>query len=256
MRLEHLSFALVLLFMVNSASAFFNVTYLNTTVMLNTNNSAHVVESLTLYMSNTSISTYDTDRSAINVTLTGWQKALNTDLLVEHILSPKASIYGFEFLPGPPVEVGNGAYATLTMSYFLNNVTSMQVIAPRKFEYSFNNTVFNFKHSASGQNLMNNAKLTIILPKGAKIVDLYPAPDYPRVGFISNYTQYDSFSWYAGEPLSSFALTYIITQTPGQEVIGYFDQIYASYSTLIYLILAIVLIGAGIYMYVRIFGPT
>lgn len=243
---------IMLVFAMLSVNANFNVTSLNTTVILNTNGSAHVVEALNLYISNSSIALYQQDRQAINFTLTNWQAAVNTNLLVEHILNPRSSVYGFTFLPGPITSAGQNANAQLTLSYYVNNVTTISSIAPRKFLYSFNNTVFNFIHTASGQSLPAISRLNIIVPRGSQIVSMYPVPDSPRLSFISNYTGSTTFSWYGGEPLSAFTFTYILTQSPGQEVSVFFNTLYTNYSALIFLLAGGIALALLIYLYVRV----
>ncbi|MGI0141147.1 MAG: hypothetical protein ACREBF_00645 [Candidatus Micrarchaeales archaeon] len=243
---------LLMSFAMLSVNAYLNVTYLNTTIVLNTNGSAHVVEALNLYVSNSSIAQYQQDRQAINFTLSNWQKALNTNLLVEHILNPKSSVYGFTFLPGPLNYALFNASAQLTLSYYVNNVTTISTIAPRKFEYSFNNSVFNFVHTASGQSLPQIAKLNIIVPRGAQIVAIYPVPDSPKLSFIGNYTGSTEFSWYSGEPLSTFTFQYIITQSPGQEVSSFFSNVYTSYSSILFIIITVVVVLVLVYLYIRV----
>jgi hypothetical protein len=245
-----LTFALLAVLSVN---AYFNVTYINTTVILNSNNSAHVVESLNLFISNSSINQYLQDRPAINLSLSDWQTALGTSYLVEHILNPKSSVYAFTFLPGPISYSGTDGNAQLTMSYYVNNVTTVQEIAPRKFQYTFNNSVFNFAHAASGATLPQIARLNIITPQNSQIVSINPVPDYPKISFVSNYTGSTTFSWYGGTLLSSFTLSYIITQSPGQEVLNYFSNVYANYTYLIYALIGILVLAVAIYLYIKVF---
>ena len=49
---------LIASFLMLQANAYFNVTYLNTTVMLQNDTSAHVIEVITLFMSNSSVPQY------------------------------------------------------------------------------------------------------------------------------------------------------------------------------------------------------
>ena len=118
-----------------SVNAYFNATFLNTTIVLNENtSSAHVVESLNVYISNSSVSQYQQYRQAINLTLSKWQNALQINLLFQHILNPKSSVSNFTFLPGPISYLGlSGAgNAQLTMSYYVSNIVTVSQIAPRK----------------------------------------------------------------------------------------------------------------------------
>lgn len=233
-------------------NAFINVTYVNTTVVLGQNASGKVVEVLNLYLSsNVSVNQYLQDRAAINLTLSEWQKALNTNLLVEHILNPKSSVYGFAFLPGPVTTVGNAGIAQITMRYYVNNITTVREIAPRKFEYTFNNSVFNFVHTASGQSLPQAGRLNIIIPTGSQILSIYPLPDYPQISFLGNYTNATLFSWYAGEPLSKFTFTYVVTQTLGGEVLSYFHNLSTIYKPEFYAFIFIVILIIAAYFLVN-----
>jgi hypothetical protein len=247
------AFLIMLILAAPQVSASFNATYLATNVFLSNSTNAHVVENIQLYISNSSTSAYIQDRQAFNLSLNDWQKAIGSPFLVEHILNPKGSISNFTFLPGPLTSTGNGGgYASLTMSYDTSNVTSVVAIAPRKFEYSFNSTVFNFLHTASGQNLPANAKLTITVPSGTQIMQIYPLPDSPQQNSVGQYNS-TSFSWFSGEPLKKFTFTYVITETPQQEVIQYFEYIYGTYTNLIYLLILLAIVAIGIYGYMKIF---
>ncbi len=233
------------------SSAYMNVTYLNTTIILNNDTSAHVIEIVSLSISNSSIQQYNHDRDAINLTISDWQKALDTNILVEHILNPVSSVSKFTFLPGPIMYNGNGDIANLEMNYYVSNITTANQIAPRKIEYQFDNKVFNFIHAASGQALPENARLNIILPQGAEIVSLYPLPDYPQLSFIGNYSGTHYLSWYSGEPLAKFSLSYILTQSMQEEVAGFFNNIIFNYTAYIYLALIIIVIIGIAYLLVK-----
>ncbi|MDE1856171.1 MAG: hypothetical protein KGH49_02975 [Candidatus Micrarchaeota archaeon] len=243
---------LVMSLLILNASAYFNVTYLNATVTLNSNGSAHVDEALNLFISNSSIAQYQQDRQAINFTLSKWQSALQTTLLVEHILNPKSSVYDFTFLPGPINYALKNASAQLTLSYDVSNVTTISNIAPRKFLYTFNDSVFNFVHTASGQSLSQIMRLNIRVPKGAEIVAISPAPDFPPPGFVANYTGYTQFSWYSAESLSGLAFSYVTTQSLGQEVSTFFTRIYNGYGALVLLSIIIIIVAIVAYLYLKV----
>jgi len=244
---------LIASFLMLQANAYFNVTYLNTTVILQNDTSAHVIEVITLFMSNSSVSQYLQYRQAINLTLSNWNNALGTSYLIEHIINPESSISRFTFLPGPVMRNINGSgIAYLTMDYYVGNVTTERIIAPRKFEYTFNDKVLNFMHTASGQALYPNSRLNIIIPKGAQVVSIYPAPDYPTPSMPGNYTGYTEFSWYSGEPLSKFSFSYIITESLQQEVVNYFSNLFAKYGLEIYAFAIIIVVGVVVYLYFRL----
>jgi len=234
--------------------AYFNATYLSTTVFLTNSTNAHVVEGVQIYVSNTSTSVYNQDRQAFNLSLSKWQNVIgSTPFLVEHIINPKSSIRNFTFLPGPLVPASNGGgYASLTMSYDAQNVTSVVSIAPRQFEYRFNSSAFNFLHTASGQSLLPNTRLTIMVPNGTQIVTVYPLPDSPQPNSFGKYTG-TSFSWFSGEPLQGFGFVYITTETPQQEVIQYFSSAYKNYTTLIYVLALLIVAAIAIYLYNKLF---
>jgi len=232
--------------------AYFNETYLSTTVTLSNNTAAHVTETVNLFVSNSSIAQYSQYRQAVNLTLNGWQQALGSGLVVEHILNPRSSISNFTLLPGPLVLNGNGGYAALTMSYYAGNVTNVANIAPRKFEYSFNSSVFNFMHTASGQSLFPNSKLVIVLPGGAQLVSLYPAPDSPLANVSGGYSNSTIFIWDSGEPLQKFSFVYVMTQTPQQEVMAYITYVYYKYTLPVYAVMIIILVAIFAYIYLKV----
>jgi hypothetical protein len=231
------------------AHAYYNLTYVNTTVVLNQNQSAHVVEELGLYVSNSSINQYLQNRDAIGLNLSYWQQILYTKTLSEHIVSPKYGVYHFEFFPGPLTRADNGGYATLTMNYYVFNVTNVANIAPRKFEYTFNSSVFNFEHVASGQVLPYNTRLNIILPKGSQIISVYPLPDYPQPNLINNYYNVTYLSWNSGELLAKFSLVYVSTETLQKEVVTYFSNMYESYKVELALLILVALAAISYYAY-------
>jgi hypothetical protein len=244
--LELAVISLLLYSLLPAASAYFNVTSLSTTVYLSNGTSARVSEVLNVYVSNSSINQYIRDRDAINLTTNGWQSALSTTLLTEHILNPKGSISNLTFLPGPLSYSGNGAYAQLTLNYYSSNVTNVTEIAPRKFEYSVNSTVFNFEHAASGEILFPNSRLTIVVPSGSQLISVNPLPDYPY-----NFTNATQFSWYKGEPLSKFTFVYVITESLQQEVTSFFSSIYNTYEPEIYLSILLAIAALAMYAYIK-----
>lgn len=248
-----LRFALIFLFslmMFGSFSAYYNITFVNTTIVLNSNTSGHVVEVFTLYVSNSSLQQYQTDRDAVGLSLSDWQKILYNSGLNQHIISSTHSTSNFEFLPGPLViNQYNAGQALLTMSYDINNITSVVPIAPRKFEYTFNSSVFNFESTASGQVLPNDQRLNLIIPSGTQALSIYPLPDNPSPTFLGNYTNFTRFSWFSGEPLSQFTFTFIAQQSLQAEVVAYLTAVYSQYNLLIYIIIlgAIAFILAYVY---------
>ena len=232
------------------AYASYSVTNLNTTVSLNTNTSAQVTEILTLHVSNSSVTQYETDRIALNLTLSTWQKLVGP-LLVQHIINPKSGVYNFKFIPGPLVPNYNGGTAELIMSYNVYNVTSVNQTAPRKFVYSFNRNVFNFEHAASGEVLPQNTTFTIIIPKGAQISSVYPAPDSPVSNFTTGYVNTTKVSWFDGEPLSKFSLVFVVHESLSNEVEAFFSGVYSKLGILAYVILIAIIAGFVAYAYVK-----
>lgn len=251
-RLYFSAFFLLIALASGSASAYFNATYLSTTVFLTNSTTAHVIEGVQVYISNASVSTYNQDRQAFNLSLNSWQGVIGSPFLTQHILNPKSSISNFTFLPGPITPASNGAgYASLTMSYDARNLTGVVGIAPRQFEYTLNGSSFNFVHTASGQSLLPNTRLTLTVPNGTQVVTIYPLPDFPQPNSFGKYVG-TSFSWFSGEPLQGFNFVYIVKQTPQQEVVQYFSSVYRNYKTLIYILLILILAAIAAYLYIRI----
>jgi hypothetical protein len=247
------SFLLVLAVASTQVGAYFNATYLATTVFLTNSTTAHVVESTQLLISNDSMATYNQYRQAFDLSLDDWRRAIDSPFLRQHVLNPKGSISNFTFLPGPIVPTGiTGGYASLTMSYDASNVTDVMAVAPRKFEYTFNSSAFNFLHTASGQSLLGNARLTFTLPVGTEIIAVYPLPDYPQPNSVGKYNS-TTFSWFSGEPLQQFSFTYLMTETPQQEVLQYFSELYSNYTMEIYGIVALIIVSIATYIYIKVF---
>ncbi len=245
-----LALASLVLAAVPSVFAYYNITNTNTTVVLSTNGSAHVLEQFTLFVSNSSFENYNSNRNALNLSLSHWQNVLYTTVLHEDLIGIGHDIYGFEFLPGPLLEqTANGGIATLSLNYYISNVTNVSNIAPRKFKYSFNDSLFNFESTANGQVLPTNTRFNIVIPSGAELVSVYPSPDMPKPDALGNYANATIFSWDSGELLSSFTFSYVTTQSLQDEVLAYLKGIYAEYALAIYfaIIVAVVLIAAYVY---------
>ncbi len=208
-----------------TTDASYLINNINTTVVLNTNTSASVTEILNLSISNSSAGQYTADRAALNFTLSQWQTLIGSSL-VEHIVNPKGSIYGFSFIPGPLISSVNGRIALLELRYYVSNVTTVNQTGPRTFLYQFNNNVFNFEHAESGEVLGYNTTLTIIVPSGARVLSVFPVPDSPAVGFTKNYRGVTTLSWSADEPLSEFVLSYTVEESLQAEVLTFFGDVY------------------------------
>ena len=251
-----LLYIIPLILLSTNTFAFMNVTYLNTTIILNKSSSAEVIENLFVNISNSSVQQYLLDRQSINLTLTQWISVLHTDLLIQHVFNPNSSISGFTLLPGPIINnyYGQGAHAIITMRYVARNVTTDQNIGPRKFLYTFDSAALNFEHVGSGEALPQNARFNIIIPQGTKLVSIYPEPDYPYPNFLGNYGNATSFSWYEGEPLSAFSFSYLSTESLQQEVTRYFTDLYGSFTQQIYLLLIILVSIFLVYVYVKVFA--
>ncbi len=254
--MKRIFFLLPILFFAASAGnafAYYNVTFLNTTVILNsTNTNAKVIETISLFVSNASLSQYETSRAAYNLSLNDWQNIIHSTLPTEHILGPYGSVTDFALLPSAVViQSSSGGYAYLIYSYTVDNATNVNEVAPRKFRYVLNDSIFNFEHTASGQQLPLGSRLNIVLPSGSVVDSVYPLPDYPSPNLLGSYSNQSLLSWYAQEPLNKFSFSYTITQSLKDEVLSYFGGIYDSYRPLVYIII-ILLIGIVVaYIYLK-----
>lgn len=242
--------AIVLAGAMGTANSSFSVQGINTTVQLYPNTTGHVTEIINISVSNQSVSQYSTDRVALNLTLSDWQSLVGPQL-VEHIINPKSSSYGFHFIPGPMQKGPNGNYAYLLLSYNVPNVTTLTRTGPRTFAYAFSPSVFNFEHGASGQVLPYDTTLQIILPAGSQIQTVYPIPDYPTVGFTNGYKNVTSLLWFNGEPLSKFTLRFTITESLSSEVSAFFLQLYGILGIWTYVIVAVAIVLFVTYTYLR-----
>jgi hypothetical protein len=228
----------------------YTVTNLNTTVTLLANTSAEVTEVLTVQVSNQSVQQYTTDRAALNLTLEEWQSLIGPTL-TQHIINPEKGVFNFRFLPGALVKEANGGRAYLLMSYYVLNVTSISRLQPREFLYTFRPSTFNFEHGVSGEVLPSNTTLTIVLPSGSSITSIYPIPDAPASGITNNYANVSRASWFFGEPLSKFELTFTITESLQTEVLKFFSGVYAYLGIFSFIIIALFILLFIIYAYVK-----
>jgi hypothetical protein len=243
-----LLFAALLIVPISHAS--YTVTAINTTVTLNQNTSAQVIEIFNIDVSNQSVNQYTADRLALNLTLSQWQSLIGPQL-VEHIVNPRGSIYDFDFLPGPLTTSNNGKVADLVLSYSVTNVTTVTQTGPRNFLYSFDNDVFNFQNAVSGAVLGDNTTLNMVLPEGSRIVKISPNPDYPAFGFTQNYRNVTYFSWNSDESLSSFTLNYVLQESLEQEVVNFFDSVYDVLGAFAYILIIVAIALLILYTYLK-----
>ncbi len=249
-RIPVLLFALVLLsFQSVLAGATFTVTSINTTVTLNRNTSAHVTETMTIILSNTTMPQYNIDRSGLNLTLSNWQSIVGTNL-VPHIINPKTGIYNFNLLPGPVVNSSGSYTARIYINYYVQNVTTVNQTGPRLYVYTFNSDVLNFVHGTGGTYLGPSTELNILLPNRSTIITVYPLPDTPsRLSNLSGSSP--MLSWDAGEPLYSFKLVFAYNENIASEVTGFFKSIYSELGILSYILIIAIILLFIVYTYVR-----
>ncbi len=232
------------------ANASFTVTHLNTTLILNKNTSAKVNEIINIHISNASLNQYQLDRIALNLKLEEWQSLIGPTL-IQHIINTHSGITNFSFIPGPVLEQNGSNTAQLYMNYEVLNVTILKQIAPRTFLYKFNNTVFNFEHSVSGEILPANTTLTIDLPVGAKNISIYPIPDIPANGLTNKFRNVTSLSWTNGEPLSHFILNFELNENIQTEVTQFFTKIYNYFGYMAYVLIILIIILFIFYTYFK-----
>jgi hypothetical protein len=250
-RIAIIAILVVSVLLLHFANASYTVQNLNVTLQLQQNTSVQVIEQLHIIISNSSVVQYSTNRVALNLSLSDWQSLIGP-LLVQHIISQTSGVYNFKFLPGPVINnLNNQHTANILLTYDVQNVTSVQEISPRVFQYTFNQKVLNFEHGVSGQVLTPNTTLTIVLPPGSQIKTAYPIPDLPSYSFENNYKNVTTVSWLYGEPLSRFTLVYTVKQSIQAEVASFFQAAYYSLGVYTYVIIAVVIIAALLYIYRR-----
>ncbi len=244
--------ALLALFAVQISGASYTVTHVTTQVTLNVNTSASVRETYTVVITNASISQYQSARSALNLTLSNWQDIIGPTL-TQHIINPKTGVYGFELFPGPiTTSITGQQEADVLISYGVRNVTSVDEIAPRVFQHTFNDDVFNFAHGVSGEVLPANYTLTIVLPNDAGIKSIYPLPDSPPNLLANNFMNVTMMSWFSQEPLSKFLLVYTTHQTIEGEVSSFFTAAYNFFGFFTYVIIILIVLFFILYTYLKI----
>ncbi len=241
--------ALALILFANISNASYTVTQINTTVIINLNSTAQVMESINISISNESLKQYSIDRAGLNLTLSNWQSIISPQI-VPHIINPKSGVYGFNLLPGPIKKTYYGGIATIYMNYYVKNVTSINQTGPRNFIYTFNSDVLNFAHGSNGVVLSPNTRLNIILPPTSKIISIYPIPDSPQTT-LGNFTNITKVSWFDGEPLYNFKLVFVSKESIFDEVIKFFNSLYAQLGIFLYLIIIGVVLAIIFYTYIK-----
>ncbi len=174
--IAYVAAALLALLAIQNTYASYSIRGINTTVYLKSNNSAFVHEAIAVNVSNSSFLEYTIDRSNINLNLSAWQ-SLISPRITPHIINPKMGIYGFNLLPGPLYKKNGQGSAYIYLTYYVENITSSNQIAPRTMLYEFNASFLNFARGAGGAVLGQNTTLNIILPNNSKLVSVYPLPD-------------------------------------------------------------------------------
>ncbi len=244
----------VVFLLANLANASYTLQNTNTTLTLDQHGGALVRELFTVYVSNDSVSQYSTYRIALNFTLSQWQALIGPGL-EQHILNPNTGSSGFNLLPGPlqgGIANQSGGIATILLTYYVTNVTTINQTAPRLFTYTFNDDVFNFEHTPTGQVLPTHTQLNVILPQStSKIITLFPLPDLPTVGSTQDYRNVSEFTWNSGEPLSRFTLVFEVRQSLEAEVISFFTSAYDDLGALSYVIIAAAIAGFVYYTYYK-----
>ena len=235
------------------SGASYTILGVNSTVTFNSTTNAHVDEVFQVFISNTSMDQYSTARVAFNLTLSKWQQLIGSGL-VPHIINQRSGIYNFRLLPGPVKNLYDGGMAYIEMSYDVHGVASVKQTSPREFTYTFNDSVFNFEHAASGEALGTNMTLNIDIPKGAVITSAYPVPDYPASAFTTNYNNITKLSWFRGEPLSNFALVFNQQQSLQDEVTSFFSGLYTALGIFVYVIVIAAIALVAAYAYYRTNG--
>ncbi len=248
-RYAWVALALLTVACVQLSGASYTVNHITTQVTLNTNTSASVVETFNVSVSNSSTSQYTSDRTALNLTLSKWQSIIGPSL-TQHIINPKSGVYSFRLLPGPLLNLPDGSQqAVITILYDVSNVTKINQTAPRTFVYSFNPDVFNYEHELSGEVLTANSTLTMILPKLARITNIFPIPDYPTTLIASN--NVTTVSWFYQEPLSKFTLTFVTQESVQDEVLAFFTAIYSFLGVFTYIIIIAAILLFILYTYFK-----
>lgn len=236
--------------LIGTASASYNVTHITVGLYLRPNTSARVNETIQVAISNQSVAQYQTDRVALNLTLSQWQQTIGQQL-TEHIINPRGSIYNFVLLPGPAVPVGGNYRAEIVLSYDVNNVTTVNQTSPRVFVYVLKPSIFNFQHGASGGILSQNTTLNITMPQGAVVRSVSPVPDAPSYGLTNNYANITTLSWFYGEPLSKFSLVFVVNQSLRDEVSIFFGKTYQMLGIWAYILIVAVILLFVLYVYFR-----
>lgn len=222
LNLRYLIFFLLYSFLFVNAS--FKDLYLNTTVYLLTNGSANVVEEVTIFVNGSSMRDYNIAKKALNLTVADWRALTGSTLLMPHVFDK--SYYNFYFFPEALISYGSFGIAKIRISYTIDNATKFDLVGPRLFKYTVNPKIFKFETGKSGPVLSDNTSLTIFIPNGAIVEDVYPRPDN-QIPFGKNFT-ISSLVWNSGEPLSFFTLVFYIREGMQEEIFEFMKSVEAS----------------------------
>jgi hypothetical protein len=234
--LKYLIFFLLYSFL--SVKAIFKDLYLNTSVYLLTNGSANVVEVVTIYVNGSSMKDYNIAKKALNLTVADWKALTGSNFLMPHVFDK--SYYNFYFSPEALISYGNFGIAKIRISYTIDNATTYNLIAPRLFKYSVNPKIFKFEAGKSGPVLSDNTSLSIFLPSGAIVENVFPMPDN-QIPFEKNFT-ISYLVWNSGEPLSSFTLVFYIKQGMQTEIFEFIKNVQNTFIKFIFSLEGIVVL--------------
>ncbi|MEM3245154.1 MAG: hypothetical protein QXN16_00110 [Candidatus Micrarchaeaceae archaeon] len=244
--MAYIAIALAAFILLPNAYASYYVKNINTTVYLNSNNSAFVHEAIAVNISNSSFIEYTIDRSNINLNLSAWQSLISPKI-TPHIINPRMGVYGLNLLPGPLSKKNGQGSTYIYLTYYVSNITVANQIAPRTTLYVFNASFLNFARGAGGAVLGSNTTLNIVLPNTSKLIVAYPLPDIVN----SSTNAKEMLTWENGEPLYNFKLVFETQESLSEEVISFFANVYSSLGLFSYALIAAVIALIIFYTYVK-----
>lgn len=257
---------LVLLLFVSLSLAEFEIKSIDVTVKMNDDGSAEVKESIQLYLFGAeSKSLYLTGMQ--NNEFSFWSNLLNLPGFRTHTNPLVVDVKDFKIIPQQVAKCSNTYNYCIGEIYFeykgypYYNKSSGQIIPgtgffsfddykPRTTKFIVNPNAFSFESTEVEhvQSIGEDTTLTIILPKGSKVLELSPMPkDLEGINIPTS--DYTTFSW-SETLLVKFTFVYEYEKGLDDEMVVFFSDTYSSLKTVLFgregipmLILIIILVS-------------
>ena len=262
---------LLLLLLFSLASAEFRITALDVLADVQPEGSGQVTERMHLIITTDyHISLYESYLSKTD--LASWASATGLEDVRAHLDNRYVNIKDLVVTPSPTSScnvLADLCHGELLITYeaepYMDSdgnivagtgVFEAEEYKPRTTKYSVNPNALYFGESELGDVILGEkTRLTFMLPQGARIVEVSPAPDEESAGGGAGRTQ---MSW-TNRLLSHFTLEFEIEESLDQEVVSFFIGARTKVADLIYgpegmavLALAVIIVGAYFFLQTKV----